>query len=458
MVSSSSSPNSPKPLSADTVGNESLDAIYALNIGDFVVESFISDALLEKISNRLAASPERLRMQLEELVDIYALDRTLSILGFEASDDFVIYDSIASTLASMFGVDACHLFQPAKKDVAGYYLSLTGTSLDIATNQRWNIGLPVRDDDLLGQCFLDASQAVVDNLGTAANQTGGTAWHPIEPLNQHHAQAVLMVPMVGSGHKHVQGVLCLESYQPRVFHPTLVALAHAASNVFVCSIQLQQWIAEAKTALANDEANMDKLQTLRAQITECIGELGLRQQSFVETLGQAIDARQQYTEGHSQRVAELARDLAYAFELNEKTVDCVYYAGLLGNIGKLHVPKQVLQKQESLNKEEWEQLHNHANAGVALLSQLHILADTLPYVTYQAERWNGHGSPHGLSGNGIPFGSRLLAVADAFEALVHERPYRDRAYSETEAVGILKKEAGTKWDPQVVEKLTAKFA
>jgi HD-GYP domain-containing protein (c-di-GMP phosphodiesterase class II) len=431
--------------------HDPLEAIYALNIGDFVAENFISDDLLDRISNRLASDPNRLRRQLEELVDIYAIEKTLSVLGFNASEDYVIYDSIASTLAGMFGVDACHIFQPAKKEVSGYYLSLTGTSLHLPEGQRWNVGLPVRDDDLLGQCFLDKAPVVVTNLNSEAN----ALWHPIEQLNQAETQAALLMPMMGVQAKSgVQGVLCLESKQPRAFGEPWVTLAKATAKVFVCSVQLQQWIDEARQLLANPDASLDKMQALRAQITDCIADLGMFQHEFVEALGRAIDARQDYTEGHSQRVANLSRDLAEAFQLNEKTQDLVYYAGLLGNLGRLNLPNQLLEKQHSLSASEWDAYYSHANAGVALLSQMHILSDIVPYVTFQHERWNGHGSPQGLAGKAIPFGSRLLAVANAYEALVHERPYRDRAYSHDEAVRILMEESGSKWDPDVVAKLS----
>src|SRR5262245_57280498 len=93
--------------------SDPLEAIYALNIGDFVAESFISEDLLNKISQRIAGDPDKLRAQLEELIQIYSVDRTLGILGFEGTQNFVLYDSVSQTLARMFQVDACHLFQVA---------------------------------------------------------------------------------------------------------------------------------------------------------------------------------------------------------------------------------------------------------------------------------------------------------------------------------------------------------
>src|SRR5690606_17579036 len=112
-----------------SASRDPLEAIYALNIGDFVAESFISDELLNKISHRLADDPAKLKAQLEELIHIYSMDRTLSILGLDAQGGFLIYDSIAATLSRMFEVDACHIFRASTRDTGEQFLSLTGTSL-----------------------------------------------------------------------------------------------------------------------------------------------------------------------------------------------------------------------------------------------------------------------------------------------------------------------------------------
>ena len=441
--------------SADSNAHDPLEAIYALNIGDFVAESFFSDALLERISNRVGENPHRLRQQLAELVDIYSLDKTLGVLGLTHSDDVVLYDAIATTLKDLFGADACHLFQPARKAVAGDFLSLTGTSLHLATTQRWHIGLPVRDDDVLGASFLDQQAFLLDDV-TLQNQN--PTWAPLEPLGQDQTKSALIVPLVQGQHRpqSSQGVLCWEFYEAhKTFESEWVDLAYATARVLTVSLQLQHWVNEAQGLLAKPEgeASSEAMQTLRAQLTESIADLGDAQQTFVEQLGLAVDARNHWSKGHSQRVAERARQIAEAFGLGEKTGDMIYYAGLVGHLGRLTVPPELLQKQETLNATDWEAWYRHANAGVALLSHLHILSDAVPYVTYQAERWDGSGSPNGLKGRHIPFGSRILAVADAFEALTHERPYRDKTFTPTEALAVLQQEAGTKWDAAVVEKL-----
>ncbi len=422
--------------------NDSLEAIYALNIGDFLVDSFISEDLLDKISVRVADDPENFYRHLEELIDIYALDKTLGILGFESDDSFVLYDSVASTLANIFQVDACHIFQTATNDMAQEYLSLSGTSINLEGHHRWKIGVEIQDTDLLGRSYLNQSTTVVTDVQKQP------MWSAIEALKQEQTHSMLISPLVNTGKG--MGLLVFETYQDYQFSSELLDLSEATAKAFVSSISLQQWISKARQETSKAIPNNAEMQNLRAAITECIAELGIQQQAFVETLGEAIDARQAFTRGHSKRVAETAKTLANTMALNEKTIDLVYTAGLVGHIGKMAVPDQVLNKQEKLDNAEWEQFHTHPNVGVNLLAQINFLSEIVPYVTYQQERWDGSGKPDGRTGQNIPLGSRLLAVADAYQALVEERPYRDKAFTHAEAVDMLQKEAGAKWDPELV--------
>lgn len=434
--------------SSESFSDDPMEAIYALNIGDFIAESFISDELIAKISSRISDSPDHLQRQLEELIDIYALENTLSVLGLELNNDYLIYDSIAGTLKQMMGVDACHILQLSKKEVSDHYLGLTGTSNGLSSDARWKIGAEVTSKDLLGHCLMDNT---VVREPKALTQP---SWRVIPGLDQEKAQSVLLVPMVYGNVP--MGVLSFEHYKEAEFNDEYVALAQSTAQVFVCSIQLQQAIIQAKSVLydSDKKENLDLLQSARAQITDNIGSLGQYQQQFVEDLGAAIDARHDFTRGHSKRVANMAMALGEQFELNDKTLDLVYYAGLLGNLGKLSVSDEVLSKEGHLSDKEWDKLHNHPNVGVALLSQLHILSEILPYVHHQQERWDGTGLPNGLSGKNIPFGSRLLAVASAYDALVHARPYRGEAFSHDKALDILSDESNVKWDAQIVQALS----
>ena len=196
----------------------------------------------------------------------------------------------------------------------------------------------------------------------------------------------------------------------------------------------------------------EELQQARAELTALIGDLGSNQQTFVEKLAKAVDEKGQYKVAHSQKTAELSKKLCKHLGLNEKTIDLVYYAGLLQNIGKITLPESLFNNKGKLSKEEWNKLQNHPNVGVNLLMNINFLSEVIPYIHYHKERWDGKGVPEGLKGNSIPFGSRIIAVADAYTAMTSDRSYRN-AMKKEDALEIIKSEAGIKWDPDVVNAL-----
>lgn len=439
-------PVAPTGFDKDEPGRDPLEAIYALNIGDFVAESFISDDLLDKISTRLADDPSRLRAQLEELIHIYSIDKTLGLLGLDSQDGFIIYDSIASTLCQMFQLDACHLFQTARKENGEDYLTLTGTSRQLDGQSRWDIGIPARANNFLSDSYRGFETNVVNDLKRIPN------WHPLERLEQQQVKSVLATPL-REGSKAL-GLLVLESYTPLEFPNETVRLAGATAKVFVTSMRLQHLVAEAQTKVSQGVTDVNSLLNMRAQITESIADLGVHQQEFVEALSNAVDARHHFTQGHSRMVGELARAIAEEIGLNEKTVDLTYLAGLVGSLGKVDIPRDVIDKKEALRPEEWDRLRDHPNVGVSLLVKINFLSEIVPYVHSQNERWDGSGGPEGLKGMSIPLGSRILAVANAYYAMTQERPYRGEKMSHADALKTLQQEAGAKWDPLVVEALS----
>jgi len=422
-------------------GRDPIEAIYALNIGDFIADSFISDDLLQKISNRLNDDPGKLKAQLEELIQIYSMDKTLGVLGLDAQAGFLIYDSIASTLAGMFQADACHLFQSATQDNGESFLSLTGTSLELENGKRWEISIPTKSHDFLCDVYqgLEAvSHSKVRKL---------PHWRPIERIGQQKTQSIIAAPL-HEGHKHI-GVLLLEAYTETSFSPEMLKLAQVAAQVFVTGLRLQQLVAEAQTLTRQSKVDINTLLNMRAQITESIADLGIHQQDFVEALSNAVDARCNFTHGHSKQVGTLSHAIAEALELNEKSIDLIYLAGLLGSVGKVNIPKELISKSGQLNAQELDKLRDHPNVGVSLLVKINFLSEVIPYVHYQNERWDGSG-PEGLKGRSIPLGGRILAVANAYYGMTQERPYRGEPMKHDDAITTLQKEAGSKWDPLIV--------
>jgi HD-GYP domain-containing protein (c-di-GMP phosphodiesterase class II) len=415
-----------------------IEAIYALNIGDFIADSFISDDLLRKISHRMANDPGKLKAQLEELIQIYSMDKTLGVLGLDEQAGFLIYDSIALTLASMFQVDACHLFQSTTQETGESFLNLTGTSLALESGKRWEISIPTKTHNFLCDVYNGYETVTHTQPGKQPH------WHPIERIGQSRTRSLLAAPL-REGAKPM-GVLLLESYTETPFSDEQVQLAQVIAQVFVTGLRLQHLVAEAQALIKPD---INTLMNMRAQITESIADLGIHQQEFVEALSNAVDARCNFTHGHSRQVGTLAHAIAEALELNEKSVDLIYLAGVLGSVGKVNISQEILSKKGQLNPQEWDRLRDHPNVGVSLLVKINFLSEVVPYVHYQSERWDGSG-PEGLKGRSTPLGARILAVANAYYAMTQERPYRGEPLSHEDAVAMLQKESGTKWDPLIV--------
>ena len=224
------------------------------------------------------------------------------------------------------------------------------------------------------------------------------------------------------------------------------------SRLFGTSISLQKTINDTNELIDNPESDITDLRHMRAELTALIGDLGDNQEAFVKSLATAVDIKGQYSVSHSRNTAEMAKRISAEMGLNEKTKDLIYYAGLLQNIGKITLPEELFATKGKLSKEDWDKLKNYANVGVNLLMNINFMSEVVPYICYQKERYDGSGEPEGLARMSIPLGSRIIAVADAYCAMTSDRAYR-KAMSKDEALAIMRQEAGTKWDPIIVDAL-----
>ncbi len=172
--------------------------------------------------------------------------------------------------------------------------------------------------------------------------------------------------------------------------------------------------------------------------------------NVVLTLVSTIEAKDPYTCGHSERVAAFARRLAERLGLNEPACDRIYLAGLLHDVGKIGVSDATLRKPSRLSDDEFEEIKRHPDSGWAILHELHQLAHILPGVLYHHERYDGTGYPDGLTGSEIPLDGRILAIADAYDAMTSDRSYRN-SLSQDKAESILRDGAGTHWDAILID-------
>lgn len=172
--------------------------------------------------------------------------------------------------------------------------------------------------------------------------------------------------------------------------------------------------------------------------------------SMISALTAAIDAKDHYTYAHSKNVARYAATLAVAAGLNDDQVRTIYAAGLLHDIGKISIPETILNKSGRLNDEEYDIMKSHVNNSIEMIRHLPEMDYLIPAALGHHERWDGKGYPRGIAAEEIPVSARCLAIADVFDAMTTDRPYR-KGLSLDYALEELQKGAGTQFDPHLAE-------
>ncbi len=175
------------------------------------------------------------------------------------------------------------------------------------------------------------------------------------------------------------------------------------------------------------------------------------EQEFVHVArrwGESIEAKDRYTQGHCQRVADLACAIAEAGQFDATALFWFRIGALLHDVGKLMIPEAVLNKPGKLDDSEWDLMKSHTTAGAEMLADIEFPWDIRPMVESHHERWDGKGYPHGLSGEAIPLVARILTIADVYDALTSVRSYK-RALTHEATMEILRKDVGTVFDPAV---------
>jgi cyclic di-GMP phosphodiesterase len=168
------------------------------------------------------------------------------------------------------------------------------------------------------------------------------------------------------------------------------------------------------------------------------------------SLATAVEAKDAYTERHTERVAATARRLGELLELPEADLDALYRGGMIHDIGKIGVSDAILLKPGPLNAGERRLMREHPLIGERIIRPLRSGADLLPIVRHHHERFDGRGYPDGLAGQEIPVSARVVAVCDSLDALTSDRPYRPGRSLE-QSLDLLLRGAGTQWDPEIVD-------
>lgn len=198
------------------------------------------------------------------------------------------------------------------------------------------------------------------------------------------------------------------------------------------------------------EDKAEQIRQLKNKILDLTKKIDKNLLESIYAFAKAIEARDFYTGEHVEKTVFYATELAKSLGLPEAEVENIRRAAVLHDIGKIGISDKILLKEGKLTPEEYDAIKKHPLIGADILRPIHFLRDVVPIILYHHERYDGFGYSSGLKGEDIPLGARIVAVADAYQALISDRPYR-KAYSQEEALEIIKQGAGTYFDPKVVE-------
>jgi len=189
-------------------------------------------------------------------------------------------------------------------------------------------------------------------------------------------------------------------------------------------------------------------------LKEKIGRLTVRaNQSLIEetlAFAKTMKIKDHYTGKHMEKTVSYAAKISHELHLPDDKIELIKEAAILHDLGKIGISDQILHKKSRLSKEEFEEIKKHPQIGVDIIRPILSLRPIIPFLLHHHERWDGKGYPQGLSGQQIPLGARIIAVADVYQALVSNRPYH-KAYTREKAVAIIKKASGTQFDPDIVK-------
>lgn len=273
-----------------------------------------------------------------------------------------------------------------------------------------------------GQAIRSGEMVRLDDLRAAKGKTDF-----LSAVAEEGFVAYFGVPLIVKG--HTQGVL--EIFHRKPLHPD------------------QEWLAflealAGQTAIALDHAS------LFTNLQRSNADLAIAYDETLEGWTRALDLRDNETEGHTQRVAEMSVKLAAELGMNSDELIHLRRGALLHDIGKIGIPDRILLKPGPLTKKEWEIMHKHPSYAFELLSPIDYLKPALDIPYAHHERWDGKGYPRRLKGEDVPFAARIFAVIDVWDALRSDRPYR-KAWSGEKALGYIREQKGKHFDPQVVE-------
>ena len=267
-------------------------------------------------------------------------------------------------------------------------------------------------------------------------------------------RSAIYLPLFSRG--EVIGTFSLASRRPNAYGKREQEILEELAGQIAVAIEKDRLYEEVKRRKEDLEMAYEQLVGTSRALERSKEELEDAYLKMARTLVLTLEARDPYTRGHSERVAQLSRQIAFEMNLRPEEVKKIETAARLHDLGKIGIPNGILLKPGPITPSERAEIQLHPRRGVDMLRFLGFLNGTLPMIEGHHERYDGGGYPNGRRAEEIPMGGRILAVADAYDAMTSARPYRP-AMTSKQAIKILKEGAGTQWDPNVVEAFLRAF-
>ena len=195
---------------------------------------------------------------------------------------------------------------------------------------------------------------------------------------------------------------------------------------------------------------LSREQERSSELNKALEEIQITHDATIDALSAALDYRDNETEGHSQRVVRYSLEIGKVLGLERRNLEVLARGTLLHDIGKIGVPDSILWKPGKLTDEEWVEMRKHVEYGFKMLKSIHFLRDAALIVQHHHERYDGSGYPDRMSGDNIIIGARIFAIADTYDAMTTDRPYR-KALTDRDAREEIKRCNGTQFDPKITE-------
>ncbi|MDO8578792.1 MAG: response regulator [Dehalococcoidales bacterium] len=230
-------------------------------------------------------------------------------------------------------------------------------------------------------------------------------------------------------------------------------MQHGAYDYITKPFDLEDMLHSARRALEKRRLEIENKEYqvhLQDKVAEQAGRIRASFFNAIRALNNALEARDKYTSGHSQRVTDLAAAITRRMGLSPEAIDTIVLAGMVHDIGKIGISEAILNKPAALTDDEFREIKKHPEIGERILAPVAADEEILKLVRNHHEHFDGSGYPDGLAAEKIPLGARILAVADAFEAMTSERPYR-KALSPDAAFAEIERCKGTQFDPKIAE-------